>query len=141
MLHDLGRKKTGRVDVVCPGFVADCLETLEEIAIEGKTAFLNAGGKEFHSIPCLNESDDWIHALADIAPRNLLGWVGTNRRAKTWRTRASARSPWARSSEERRFRAPHRRVSRSPAGSARSGICLADQIFALALEIRGMRPN
>ena len=77
ILKDLGRQKLGRVDVVCPGFISDCLETLEEIAIEGKTVFLNAGGKDYHYIPCLNERDDWIHALADITARNLLGWVGT----------------------------------------------------------------
>ena len=75
-LMELGKQKLARVDVVCPGFVADCLETLEEIAILGKTIFLNAGGRDFHFIPCLNERDDWIHALADIAARNLLGWVG-----------------------------------------------------------------
>ena len=63
MLKELGKQKTGRVDVVCPGFVGDCLETLEEIAIEGKTIFLKAGGKDYHYIPCLNERDDWIHAL------------------------------------------------------------------------------
>jgi ferrochelatase len=57
-----------------PGFVADCLETLEEIAIEGKATYLKAGGREFHAIPCLNERDDWIHALTDIIVRNLLGW-------------------------------------------------------------------
>ena len=77
VLKDLGRQKLGRVDVVCPGFISDCLETLEEIAIEGKTIFLNAGGKDYHYIPCLNERDDWIHALADIVATNLLGWVGT----------------------------------------------------------------
>ncbi len=76
VLRDLGRRKTPRVDVVCPGFVADCLETLEEIAIEGKTIFLTAGGKDYHAIPCLNERDDWIHALADIVAANLAGWVG-----------------------------------------------------------------
>ena len=77
VLQELGKQKTGRVDVVCPGFVSDCLETLEEIAIEGKTIFLNAGGKDYHYIPCLNERDDWIHALADIVADNLLGWVGS----------------------------------------------------------------
>jgi len=46
---------TSRVDVVCPSFVSNCLETLEEIAIEGKNAFTKAGGREFHYIPCLNE--------------------------------------------------------------------------------------
>ena len=55
-----------RVDVVCPGFVADCLETLEEIAIECKTAFLAAGGKEFRYIPCLNERHEWIATLAGL---------------------------------------------------------------------------
>ncbi len=76
VLSDLGGQKQGRIDVVCPGFVGDCLETLEEIAIEGKAIFLDAGGSDFHYIPCLNERDDWIHALADIAARNLLGWAG-----------------------------------------------------------------
>ena len=75
VLAELGRQKTRRVDVVCPGFVADCLETLEEIAIEGKGLFLEAGGREYHYIPCLNERSDWIHALADIVLRNLLGWT------------------------------------------------------------------
>jgi ferrochelatase len=60
---------------VCPGFVADCLETLEEIAIEGKTIFLTAGGKDYHAIPCLNERNDWIHALADLVAANLAGWI------------------------------------------------------------------
>src|SRR3990170_3399884 len=78
-LQDLARQGVRRVDVVCPGFVADCLETLEEIGIEGKEAFLAAGGKEFHFIPCLNERDDWIHALADIALEHLSGWVSAER--------------------------------------------------------------
>jgi ferrochelatase len=74
-LEDLGRRKTRRVDVICPGFVADCLETLEEIAIENKAAFLKAGGGEFHYLPCLNERDDWIRALCDLALENLQGWL------------------------------------------------------------------
>ncbi|MEA5097587.1 MAG: ferrochelatase [Burkholderiaceae bacterium] len=73
-LHKLAREGVGRVDVICPGFTADCLETLEGIAIEGQKIFLTAGGKEFHAIPCLNESDSWLHALAQIAEENLLGW-------------------------------------------------------------------
>ena len=75
-LEQLGKQNTQRVDVVCPGFVADCLETLEEISIEGRTIFIQAGGREFHYIPCLNERNDWIHALADIALTNLQGWMG-----------------------------------------------------------------
>lgn len=74
-LMELGNEHIRRVDVVCPGFVADCLETLEEIAMEVKDIFINAGGKEFHYIPCLNERNDWIQALADIACRNLHGWL------------------------------------------------------------------
>ncbi len=75
VLTRLGKQKTGRVDVVCPGFVGDCLETLEEIAIEGKTIYLQAGGREYHYIPCLNERDDWIQTLTDIVLKNLLGWT------------------------------------------------------------------
>ena len=65
-LGELAKGGTQRVDVVCPGFVSDCLETLEEIAIEGRQAFLGAGGREFHALPCLNESPEWIQALAKI---------------------------------------------------------------------------
>jgi protoporphyrin/coproporphyrin ferrochelatase len=74
-LKELGKQKTKRVDVVCPGFVADCLETLEEIAMEGKEDFLNAGGGEYHYIPCLNERNDWMHALTDLVMENLHGWL------------------------------------------------------------------
>lgn len=77
LLAKLGKQKTERVDVICPGFVSDCLETLEEVAIEGKANFLSAGGREFHSIPCLNERSDWIQALADIVVTHLLGWTDT----------------------------------------------------------------
>ena len=62
----LARGGAARVDVVCPGFVSDCLETLEEIALEARQAFLGAGGKEFHALPCLNEAPEWIEALAKI---------------------------------------------------------------------------
>lgn len=74
-LEELGRAGVGRVDVVCPGFVADCLETLEEIAMECRAAFLAKGGKEFNYLPCLNERPDWIRALADLALANLQGWL------------------------------------------------------------------
>ena len=74
-LEALGRSGTGRVDVICPGFVGDCLETLEEIAIEVRAAFLQAGGREFHFIPCMNERDDWIAALAGLARAHLGNWL------------------------------------------------------------------
>jgi len=73
-LRALGNKGRQRVDVICPGFTADCLETLEEIAIEGKAEFLQAGGKEYCYLPCLNERDDWISALAELAASHLQGW-------------------------------------------------------------------
>ena len=51
--------------VVCPAFVADCLETLEEIAIRGRESFLESGGTSFTSIPCLNTSSSWITTFSD----------------------------------------------------------------------------
>ncbi len=74
-LQELGKQKTKRVDMVCPGFVADCLETLEEIALDVREDFLHAGGGEYHYIPCLNERPDWIHALTDLVLDNLHGWL------------------------------------------------------------------
>ncbi len=78
-LRALGAKGVKRVDVMCPGFPADCLETLEEIAMESRDAFLQAGGKEFTYIPCLNDSQAWISALAGIAERHLAGWPTDSR--------------------------------------------------------------
>jgi protoporphyrin/coproporphyrin ferrochelatase len=71
-----------RVDVVCPGFTVDCLETLEEINMEAREAFLHAGagsaapleGRSFHYIPCLNDSTEWVRALGHIAQQHLSGW-------------------------------------------------------------------
>jgi ferrochelatase len=73
-LIELARQGVKRVDVACPGFTSDCLETLEEIAQEAREAFLDAGGEEFHYIPCLNDQHDWIAALAAIAIRHMQGW-------------------------------------------------------------------
>lgn len=74
-----GKQGVGSVDVICPGFAADCLETLEEIAMECKAEFLNAGGKAFHYIPALNASTPSIMALADVAQQHLQGWVDNTR--------------------------------------------------------------
>ena len=73
-LMALAKAGVGRVDVICPGFTGDCLETLEEINMEAREAFLHAGGKEFHYIPCLNDSTHWITALSHIAQQHLSGW-------------------------------------------------------------------
>jgi ferrochelatase len=68
-LAELARAGVRRVDVVCPGFVADCLETLEEIGIRARAVYRAAGGEALELIPCLNESPDWIAALAEISAR------------------------------------------------------------------------
>ncbi len=73
-LQALAAAGVKRVDVMCPGFVADCLETLEEIAQEARDAFLAAGGETFHYVPCLNDSPPWIDALTALAERHLQGW-------------------------------------------------------------------
>ncbi len=73
-LRTLAGRGTARVDVVCPGFTGDCLETLEEIAMEGRHTFIAAGGKEFHYIPCLNDDAGWIAALGALAQQHLSGW-------------------------------------------------------------------
>lgn len=70
-LEELARSGTRRVDIVCPGFVADCLETLEEIGITARAAFQAAGGERLGVVPCLNESPEWIEALADISGRKI----------------------------------------------------------------------
>jgi len=71
----LAKEGMRRVDVACPGFVSDCLETLEEMGLEGRSAFLAAGGAEFHAIPCLNERPAWIAVLAGLVLKNLAGWL------------------------------------------------------------------
>lgn len=73
-LVELARSGIKRVDVACPGFTSDCLETLEEISQEAREAFLHAGGSEFHYVPCLNDQPEWIAALTHIAMRHMAGW-------------------------------------------------------------------
>ncbi len=69
-----GKAGLRRVDVVCPGFSADCLETLEEIAMEGQEIFHSAGGGDYHYIPALNATAPWIKALGDLCEQHLGGW-------------------------------------------------------------------
>jgi ferrochelatase len=73
-LEALAREGVREIDVICPGFVVDCLETLEEISIEAKSAFLKAGGHLFRYIPCLNEAPALIDALASLVESHLAGW-------------------------------------------------------------------
>ena len=70
----LAQKGVKSVDVMCPGFVADCLETLEEIAQEAHEAFVEAGGKTFNYIACLNDQPAWTAALTGLVERHLQGW-------------------------------------------------------------------
>ncbi|HEY0782335.1 MAG TPA: ferrochelatase [Thermoanaerobaculia bacterium] len=63
------------IDVVCPGFSADCLETIEEIDEQNREFFLHAGGERYRYIPALNDRPDHIRVLADLVRRNLTGWV------------------------------------------------------------------
>jgi len=95
-LKELGKQKTRRVDIVCPGFVADCLETLEEIAQEGKEDFQHAGGGEYHYIPCLNQRPEWIHALGGLALENLQGWLHQAEPAQLEQSRLRALAAGAR---------------------------------------------
>ncbi|MGV1014107.1 MAG: ferrochelatase, partial [Methyloceanibacter sp.] len=64
-----------RIAVITPGFAADCVETLEEIAEENKDIFLDHGGERFSYIPCLNDSEDGIGVLLHLIERELEGWV------------------------------------------------------------------
>ncbi len=73
VLEELGRAGR-RVAVMSPGFTADCLETLEEIALRGEEQYREAGGRAFHRIPCLNEHPAWIDAMTTIATREMAGW-------------------------------------------------------------------
>lgn len=70
----LARDGCKRVDVICPGFSADCLETLEEIAIQNAEFFTAAGGEQLHYIPALNDRDDHLEALTTLIRRHLQGW-------------------------------------------------------------------
>ena len=74
-LEKLGEKNTKHLALMAPGFVADCLETLEELAIEGKESFHEAGGETFNYLPCLNDSDHGMAVIEQIARENLSGWV------------------------------------------------------------------
>ena len=73
-IRALGASGLETLDVLCPGFAADCLETLEEVSLRYKAEFLNAGGRAFHYIPALNADAAHIQALTDIIERNLAGW-------------------------------------------------------------------
>ena len=70
----LAQQGVKRVDLICPGFTSDCLETLEEISQEAQEAYLHAGGEAFHYIPCLNDSATWIEGLYTLCQAHMAGW-------------------------------------------------------------------
>ncbi|MGH8125478.1 MAG: ferrochelatase [Rhodanobacteraceae bacterium] len=74
-IEQLARQDVDALDVLCPGFAVDCLETLEEVALRYRTTFLTNGGKQFRYIPALNDSMAHVSALAAIALRQLAGWI------------------------------------------------------------------
>lgn len=76
-LHAMPEAGIKKVDVICPGFAADCLETIDEIDREYREVFEKAGGEEYRYIPCLNDDADHIDLLADLVADNLGGWVET----------------------------------------------------------------
>lgn len=73
-VHALAAQGVKRLDVACPGFAVDCLETLEEIAMQNRDFFLEAGGQELRYIPALNDSPAQVASLADLALRHMQGW-------------------------------------------------------------------
>ncbi|GAA5189180.1 ferrochelatase [Ferrimonas gelatinilytica] len=74
-LEALPKEGVTSVDMISPAFSVDCLETLEELAIEGKQAFMEAGGENYHFIPCLNDRDDHIAMMADLVERHAATWA------------------------------------------------------------------
>jgi ferrochelatase len=70
----LAQQGVKRVDLICPGFTSDCLETLEEISQEAQEAYLHAGGETFHYIPCLNDSQTWVQGMHALSKEHMGGW-------------------------------------------------------------------
>lgn len=75
VLAEEGRQGTRRIAIAAPGFSADCLETLEELAIRGRATFLEAGGEEFAALACLNDREPGMAMLEALVRRELAGWV------------------------------------------------------------------
>ena len=76
-LQELPATGVKNVDIICPGFSADCLETLEEIKMENKELFIEAGGEHFNYISCLNDNSDHIEALCEVLTAHMFGWPET----------------------------------------------------------------
>jgi len=70
-LQELPKEGVKKILILCPAFVSDCLETLEEIAERGKETFLHAGGESFNMIPCLNTNALWVDTVAKLINEKL----------------------------------------------------------------------
>ena len=71
-LEEIPKDGKKNILVICPGFASDCVETLEEISIQGKETFVNSGGENFDLIPCLNDSEDHINLLKNLVDTYLI---------------------------------------------------------------------
>ena len=78
-LKTLPKKQVESVQIICPGFASDCLETIEEINVENRQYFLDAGGKKYGYIPCLNNESFHIHALSKLVTDQCQGWLEEDR--------------------------------------------------------------
>ena len=78
----LAQNGTKHVAVIAPGFVADCLETLDELDIELHDEFIEHGGEKFTYIPCLNDSPFGMKVIEQVAKENLCGWVDSPQKQK-----------------------------------------------------------
>ena len=74
LLADFGREGIETLVVTCPGFTADCLETLDELGHEGQQQFSATGGGELHLVPCVNDHPHWLDAMATIVRQESAGW-------------------------------------------------------------------
>jgi len=91
----LGEQGLSRLDVVCPGFATDCLETLEEIAMQNAEFFIEAGGQSLHYIPALNARDDHVDLLQQLVSRHVAGWADTEDPLELSKSRERARAKGA----------------------------------------------
>lgn len=82
LLQQLGEQRMGKIDVLCPGFAVDCLETLEEIAMQNAERFVAAGGGELRYIPALNTRPEHVAFLSGLIADNAGGWLGNNQGAQ-----------------------------------------------------------
>ena len=71
-MEKLPREGKKNVLVICPGFSSDCVETLEEISMQGKESFVKSGGSNFDVVPCLNDNDDHINLLQHLVKRFII---------------------------------------------------------------------